>query len=218
VGFDHSASGEAMTTFLLIRHALCDPVGKAIAGRAPGTHLNRTGYAQAEALAARLTALHISGIYSSPLERARETAEPLARRLGLPVIDAAGLNEMDFGDWTGRTLAELAGITEWRDFNTNRSSTRIPNGEIIAEVVARAMEELDRIRLCHGSGQLVAVVSHGDVIRGVLAAVLGTPLDLMQRLVVDPASVSILSYTQGSPRLLLMNSAEDWPQEVILAQ
>jgi probable phosphomutase (TIGR03848 family) len=202
-----------MTTFLLIRHGLCDPVGKAIAGRTLGVHLNVPGRAQAEALAARLSSLPISAIYSSPLERALETAEPLARRLHLRVSSLAGLNEVDFGDWTGLTLAALAEITEWREFNTRRSTTRIPNGEIISEVVARVSEELDRLRRQHES-ELVAVVSHGDVLRGLLSHVLGMPLDLLHRLEVEPASVSALSYAGGAPRLLLMNSTEGWPPDV----
>jgi broad specificity phosphatase PhoE len=202
-----------MTTFLLIRHALCDPVGKAIAGRTPGVHLNVPGLAQAEALATRVGSLPISAIYSSPLERALETAEPLARRLHLRVSPLAGLNEVDFGDWTGLTLAALAEITEWREFNTRRSTTRIPNGEIISEVVARVSEELERLRRQHES-ELVAVVSHGDVLRGLLSHVLGMPLDLLHRLEVEPASVSVLSYAGGAPRLLLMNSTEGWPPEV----
>jgi broad specificity phosphatase PhoE len=202
-----------MTTFLLIRHALCDPVGKAIAGRTPGVHLNVPGLAQAEALATRVGSLPISAIYSSPLERALETAEPLAHRLQVRVSSLAGLNEVDFGDWTGLTLAALAEIPAWREFNMRRSTTRIPNGEIISEVVDRVSEELDRLRRKHES-ELVAVVSHGDVLRGLLSHVLGMPLDLLHRLEVEPASVSVLSYAGGAPRLLLMNSTEGWPSEV----
>lgn len=206
-----------MTTFLLIRHALCDPVGKAIAGRTPGVHLNKPGQAQAEALAARLGSLPISAIYSSPLERALETAEPLARRLRLAVSPLAGLNEVDFGDWTGLTLAALAEVPEWHDFNTHRSRTRIPHGEIMSEVVARASEELDRLRGQHDS-DLVAVVSHGDVLRGLLSHMLGMPSDFLHRLEVEPASVSVLSYDGGVPRLLLMNSTERWPHGVSSAE
>ncbi len=96
-----------MTTFLLIRHGLCDPVGKAIAGRTPGIHLNDIGRAQALALANRLSGLPVAAIRSSPLERALETAQPLANAFGLQVVEDERLNEVDFGDWTGRTLTEL---------------------------------------------------------------------------------------------------------------
>jgi broad specificity phosphatase PhoE len=164
-------------------------------------------------LATRLDSLPISSIYSSPLERAVETAEPLARRLGVKVLPLTGLNEVDFGDWTGLTLVALSEIAGWREFNIHRSTTRIPNGEIMPEVVARASGELDRIRLQHGS-ELVAVVSHGDVLRGLLAHSLGMPLDLLHRLEVDPASVSVLSYNGGAARVLLMNSTEEWSGEV----
>lgn len=207
-----------MTTFILIRHASCDPVGKAIAGRASGVRLNSAGQAQAAELARRLADLPIGAIYSSPLERSLETAAPLAKNLDLPVVIAAGLNEVDFGDWTGRTLAELDGITGWREFNAHRSSARIPNGETMAEVLARAVDALHRIRQSHpGPGQLVAAVSHGDVLRSVIAYHAGITIDLMQRLVIDPASVSILTFRAGTPQLLLLNSTQGWPEEVTSA-
>ena len=205
-----------MTTFLLIRHALCDPVGKAIAGRAPGVHLNAEGRAQAARLAARLASLSISAIYSSPLERAMETAEPLAHQLGLSVVPAAGLNEVDFGDWTGRTLAELDQLPEWRLFNSSRGSTRIPNGETMDEVLTRATGILEDIRKrAAGAGQLVAAISHGDVLRSVLVHSLGASLDLIQRIEIAPASVSVLAFRGGAPRVLLLNWAGRWPEEVI---
>src|SRR5918993_3484461 len=135
-----------MTTFLLIRHALCDPVGISIAGRASGVHLNEAGRQQAAALAGRLGGLPVAAIRSSPLERAMETAEPLAAALGLPVAQDAGLNEVDFGEWTGRTLLELDGLAEWRDFNERRGCARIPGGETMAEVVSRSLATLEQVR------------------------------------------------------------------------
>lgn len=204
-----------MSTFLLIRHALCDPVGKAIAGRGPGVHLNPSGRVQAGALATRLAGLPISAIYSSPLERAQETAEPIARRLGLEVESDPRLNEVDFGDWTGRTLAELDETPGWLAFNTHRSTTRIPGGESMSEVLARALEGLNQIRQCHpASSTLIAVVSHGDVLRSVLAHFAGIPMDHMQRIEISPASVSVLCLLKAAPRLLLLNSTEGWPEEV----
>jgi probable phosphomutase (TIGR03848 family) len=198
-----------VSTFLLIRHALCDPVGKAIAGRAPGVHLNPAGRVQATALATRLAGLPISAIYSSPLERAQETAEPIASRLDLEVESDPRLNEVDFGDWTGRTLAELDGTRGWIAFNTRRSTTRIPGGETMSEVLARALESLNQIRQRHrASGALIAVVSHADVLRSVLAHCVGIPLDHMQRIEISPASVSVLCLLQEAPRLLLLNSTE----------
>lgn len=178
-----------VTEVLLIRHALADPVGRTIAGRAPGVHLNRIGRRQAGALAARLAKLPIAGVYTSPLERAHETAEPVAARLGTPVREAAGLIELDYGAWTGRAIAELDGDPVWRRFNTQRGTTRIPGGETMDEVVARGTEELRRVAEAHPGG-LVAAVTHGDVIRALLAHYGGMPLDAMLRLEVAPASVS----------------------------
>jgi probable phosphomutase (TIGR03848 family) len=200
-----------MTTFLLIRHAHCDPIGRSIAGRAPGVHLNAEGQAAATALGERLSSMAIKAVYSSPLERARETASPLAQRLGLEVQNAPGLIEVDFGEWTGRTLAELHRIPEWNAFNSFRSGTRIPGGENMAEVLARALQEIERIRTGHSaSSDLVAIVSHGDVLRLLIAHYLGIPVDLFQRLEVSPASVSVLSLEPYGPRVLLLNSTEEW--------
>src|SRR5687767_15126552 len=107
-----------MTTFLLVRHALCDPVGCLIAGRQPGVHLNDAGRLQAHRLAERLQPIALEGIYSSPLDRAVETADPIARAKGLPVQVAEGWNEIDFGEWTGRALVDLDPLPEWRRFNS----------------------------------------------------------------------------------------------------
>jgi probable phosphoglycerate mutase len=200
-----------MTTLLLIRHALCDPVGHSIAGRTPGVHLNAAGRIEADALAARLSNLEISAIYSSPLERALETAAPIAARSGLQVVPAPGLLEIDFGDWTGKPLAELDQRPEWRCFNSSRSTTRIPGGEEMAEVLARTLTEVARIRTAHpGPAALVALVSHGDVLRTLLTHFLGIPLDFVHRLEVSPASVSVVALEDG-PRLLLLNSTAGWP-------
>jgi broad specificity phosphatase PhoE len=201
-----------VTTFLLIRHALCDPVGVSIAGRTAGVHLNDAGRRQAAALAGRLGRLPIAAIRSSPLERAVETAEPLAAALNLHVIEDAGLNEVDFGEWTGRTLAELDGLPEWRDFNERRSSTRIPGGETIAEVVSRSLATLEQVRRSPElTGRLVALVSHGDLLRSLVAHCIGMNPDALHRIEVAPASVSILLSEDGNWRLLLLNSTEEWP-------
>jgi probable phosphoglycerate mutase len=205
-----------MTTLLLIRHALCDSVGHSLAGRTPGVHLNATGRAQAAALAERLARVPLAGIYSSPLERTRETAEAIAaRQAGAPGRTVAvevvpELLELDFGDWTGRTLAELDGDERWRAFNRFRSSTRIPGGELIVEVQARAVGALERLIQRHPAAT-VAVVSHGDVLRAMLAYYLGVPLDLMARLTVDPASVSIVRAGHFDAKVQCINLTAGWP-------
>jgi probable phosphomutase (TIGR03848 family) len=208
-----------MTTFLFIRHAMCEPVGHAVAGRAPGVHLNEEGRIQAERLRDRLSAVAVSAIYSSPLERALETAGPIARGHGLSVLPAPGLIEIDFGHWTGRTLTDLDGVPEWKAFNSFRSGTRIPGGENMAEVLTRALSEVDRMARVHSAPDaLVAVVSHGDVLRALIAHFLGISLDLFQRLEVSPASVSVVALEDHGPRVLLLNSTAGWPSPVMSAQ
>jgi probable phosphoglycerate mutase len=192
-----------VTTLLLVRHALCDPVGRSIAGRSPGVLLNAIGRAQAERLTERLAAAPIEALYSSPLERARETARPIAERLGLEIRVAPGLMELDYGDWTGLTLDQVRASTAWKEFNSFRSCARIPGGELMLEVQARAVAELERLRE-HHAGWVIAV-SHGDVIRAAIAHYAGIPLDLMQRLEIGPASVSALSFDAGGVRILRLN-------------
>ena len=208
--FDPSKYLPAMTTFLLIRHALCDPVGRSIAGRAPGIHLNDSGRRQAQRLARTLSATPLSGVYSSPLERAVETARPIAERHGLQVQRVESFNEIDFGSWTGRTLAELDPLPEWARFNASRSRCSTPGGENMAEVLGRVLRELDRLGELHPPPQAVAVVSHGDVLRSLMAHALGMPLDLIHRLEISPASISILETGGSAPRVLLLNSTDDW--------
>jgi broad specificity phosphatase PhoE len=201
-----------MTIFLLVRHALCDPVGRSIAGRQPGIHLNEAGRRQAERLAAWLEPIALDGIYSSPLERALETARAIGVAKGLNVQTAEAWNEIDFGDWTGRALADLDPIPEWQRFNTLRSSATIPGGENMAEVLGRVLRELDRLMALYPApAACVAVVSHGDVLRTLVAYALGIPLDLLQRLEIGPASISVLEVTGQGPRLLLLNGTEEWP-------
>ena len=188
-----------MTTILLIRHAHWEGVGRVLAGREPGIKLSASGAAEAEHLAGALVRLPIAAVYNSPLERARETALPLARRLGLEPTDAPGLLELDFGRWTGREIAALESDPEWQRFNRERGTARIPGGETMAEAVARARGALAELsRYC--PDQLVAAVTHGDIIRGVLTDAFGLPLDRMFQLVVEPASVSVL--VTGSPPLI----------------
>jgi broad specificity phosphatase PhoE len=191
---------------------MCDPVGRSLAGRRPGVHLNLRGKREAERLAEQLSELALSAIYSSPLERAIETAEPIAARHGLVVRIAQGLNEVDFGDWTGKSLAELDPLPEWKRFNTHRSETRIPGGEGIGEVLSRSQAELASMEQVHsGPAALVAVISHGDVLRAIVASALGMSLDRMQRLELAPASVSILSSEEQGQRILQLNQTGDWP-------
>ena len=208
-----------MPSFLLIRHALCDPIGRFIAGRSPGVHLNDHGRVQATELARRLSGLPISTIYSSPLERALETAAPLAATLGLPVIPTEDLQEVDFGDWTSKSLQELHGLPAWTRFNSFRSGSRIPGGESMDEVLSRGLRVVEQISTSASeSNRLVALVSHGDVLRVLLTYYLGVPLDLLFRLELSPASVSVVQIEEHGPRVLLLNFTADWPQSLERAQ
>ena len=196
-----------MATVLLIRHAHWEGVGRVLAGRLKGIRLSPEGVAQARRLADALTGLDLAAVYTSPLERARETAAPLAGARGLALRDEPGLLELDFGRWTGEPIATLEADPEWRRFNEERATARIPGGETMAEAVARAGAALLEISSVWGDG-LVAAVTHGDIIRGLLADALGLPLHRMLQLEVEPASVSLL-VSGPPPRVPLLNWRAD---------
>ena len=197
-----------MTTIFLIRHGDTDYVGRAIAGWMPGVHLNRVGVTQAELLPGRLKRMKLDAIYSSPLERAMETAAPLASAQGLEIVQREALGEIRFGGWTGLTLAELELREDWRRFNTFRSVQRAPDGESMLEVQARMVAELTTIAARH-DGEAIAAFSHGDVIRGALAHYLGVPLDLMHRFEIAPSSISILRLSADCAQVLRLNDTGD---------
>ena len=194
-----------MTTFLLIRHGLTDAVGKTITGRLPGVHLNDTGRKQADELPARLAGWKIDAICSSPLERALETADPLARRLRLKVAVYDALDEVDFGAWSGTTIEQLNQLPEWRLYNTFRSSTRAPGGELATEVQTRMVAVLAGLARQHPE-QTVAAFSHADPIRLALVHFLGMPIDLMHRLEIRPASLSVVRLADWGPQVVSINS------------
>ncbi|MDB6017369.1 MAG: Phosphoglycerate mutase [Pedosphaera sp.] len=193
-----------MTTFYIIRHATNDLVGKVITGRRPGIGLNPEGRRQAEQLAKRLAREPIQIVYSSPRERAVETAVPLAKRLNLDIQISEAFDEIDFGDWTGLTFEQLAPLPKWQRWNSFRGVTRIPGGEMMCEVQTRMVMAIQGLHAEYPE-QTIAVFSHGDPIRATLAYYLGVPLDLLQRIRVDPASVSIITLNEEGPEVLGMN-------------
>ena len=193
-----------MTTFALIRHASHVLLGHTIVGRLPGVQLSARGLREAEALASRLEGWPIQALYSSPLERARATAAAIADRLRLEVQAADELNEIDYGAWTNRTLADVREIPEWRRFNLFRSGSRIPGGESMVEVQERMLRLIERLCCAHPE-QTVALVSHGDVIKAALAYFLGVPLDLFGRIELSPASLSVIRVEPHGPQVLLIN-------------
>lgn len=199
-----------MMNLLLIRHAMNDWVGKKLAGWTPGVHLNQAGSAQADALARQLETLPLAAVYSSPLERALETARPLARVHGLTIQVREAVGELHIGDWTGRALEELGEEKLWSVIQVYPGGARFPGGESMREAQARIVAELDTIRDTHPD-QTVAVVSHSDPIKMAVAHYLGLPLDLFQRLTIDPASVTVFTFTRFGPRLILLNHTGTLP-------
>lgn len=200
-----------MTYLFLIRHGENDWVdtGK-LAGRTADVHLNEKGYKQAEALAERLKNQPISAVYSSPLERCVETAEPLAQALGLTVTGEPGVLEVDYGQWRGAALKELSQKPEWQLVQIYPGGFRFPEGETLREVQNRVVTTLERLRQIH-AGQAIAVFAHGDVIRTALAYYLGTPLDLFQRIHINTASVSLIGFHHFGPHILRMNDTGEFP-------
>lgn len=193
-----------MTTLFLIRHGLTAITGKTLYGRTSGIPLDDRGRSQAEQLAERFASIRLTAIYSSPLERCMQTMEPLGAGQRLEVVPRADLVEMDAGTWTNRSLAQLRRTRLWRDVMERPSQFRFPEGESFAEALARSLAELQAIVVRHPQGR-VAVGSHGDLIRMLVAHHAGAHLDLFQRTVVDPASVSVVRVGHGEPRVLLVN-------------
>jgi len=196
--------GPAPTLILLVRHGATPTTGKILPGRAGGLHLAEKGRVQADVVAARIAAMEKppTAVYASPLERTRETAAPIASALGLRVRTARGLIEADVGDWTEKSLARLYKTKEWP---TVQRWPRFPGGESFTEMSARSMTAV--LGLVHDHpGESVVAVSHADPIKAVVAAAAGVPLDLMQRLVISPCSVSALLFAVGGPAILCVNS------------
>jgi probable phosphomutase (TIGR03848 family) len=194
------------TLVLLVRHGQTPTTGAKLPGRAPGLHLADTGTQQAEAVAERIAGLkQVDAVYASPMERTQETARPIARARKLRVRTHRGLNECDFGEWTGRDLKALMKLPEWQVVQRYPSGFRFPAGESFAEMQTRVTGALAELRGQHPGGVVVAV-SHADPIKAAVADALGTHLDLFQRIVVSPCSVTTISYGHTGPVVLNVNS------------
>lgn len=193
-----------MATLFLIRHGLTGETGKVLYGRAGGISLDERGRAEAERLAERFRSVRLTAIYSSPLERAMQTVEPLASAQRLPITPSEGLVEMDAGTWTGRTLATLRKRVAWKDVQVAPSSFRFPGGESFAEARERVVAEIRRIARRHRRGR-VAIASHGDIVRIALCHFTGAPIDRFQSSVIDTASVSVVYLHGDVPRVMLVN-------------
>jgi probable phosphomutase (TIGR03848 family) len=197
-----------MTTLLLVRHGHTDAAGKRLTGRAPGVHLNELGRRQAERLVERLDGVRIDTIVSSPLERCRETAAPLAKARGRAVDVGRAWIEVGYGEWTGRSISQLRRTKLWRRVMFAPSNVRFPGGESLLEVQGRAVDATLDIAARHARGTVV-VVSHADVIRLLVAHLAGMHVDHIQRLSVDTASITAVSISDGFPRLLTVNDTGD---------
>lgn len=201
------------TTFvLLIRHGENDWVGEnRLAGRTPDVHLNEKGRKQSQRIAKMLAEHPISAVYSSPMERCIETAEPTAAAHGLELMPEPGILEVDYGGWQGGSIKELAKTPEWQLVQHAPSTFRFPEGETLFEVQMRAVNTLQRIQERHPD-QLVTVFSHGDVIRTAVAHYLGTPIDLFQRVVIGTGSISAIAFHGPAARVLFTNYQSELPK------
>jgi probable phosphomutase (TIGR03848 family) len=190
---------------LFVRHGRTPTTGSTLPGRAPGLSLADAGRDQAEAVAGHIAELkRVDAVYASPLERTRETAAPIARARKLRVQRERGLLECDFGEWTGKSLKELMKLPEWRTVQRYPSGFRFPGGESFVEMQARMVSTVSKLVASHPGGVVVAV-SHADPIKAVVAEALGTHLDLFQRIVISPCSVTAVAYGSDGPVVLAVN-------------
>ena len=196
-----------LTTVHFVRHGTTTTTGKVLPGRAKGLHLSDEGRQQAENVAERLRPVKkIDALYVSPLERTRETAAPIASARKLKAVVDRGLLECDFGDWTGAELKDLAKRPEWSTVQRYPSGFRFPNGESFREMQTRITTAVAALCDRHRGGTIVCV-SHADPIKAVVADALGTHLDLFQRIVISPCSVTTIAYGVQGPVVLGVNSA-----------
>jgi probable phosphoglycerate mutase len=203
------AKSNRPTYLLFVRHGMTPTTGKVLPGRAPGLHLSPAGRAEAGEVARRLGSLgSVRALYSSPIERAAETAEQISQVLGLPVEIEPGLNECDVGSWSGATLRTLRNRREWKVLVHHPSGFRFPGGESFIELQARMLSTVERLTTRH-QGEVVVAVSHADPIKVALSGALGCPLDLCQRIVVGPCSTNVVAYGDGQPYVLAVNSFAD---------
>lgn len=198
-----------MTRLVLIRHAPTRETGVRLTGRGPGVSLGADGLDTARRLGERLAPVPLRAVYSSPLERTMETAAAVAAPHRLEPVPHEGLLEIDYGDWTGRTLRSLSRLKAWATVVHTPSRMRFPNGETMLEAATRVVTACEDIAARHRE-KTVALVTHADVIKLVTSHILGQPLDLYQRIAVAPASATVIDLpTDGPPRLVAQNTNGD---------
>lgn len=197
------------TLVVMVRHGQTSSTGTVLPGRAKGLDLADSGRAQAEAAARRIATLaKVAAVYASPLERTRQTAAPIAKALGLRVRVAKGLLECEFGEWTGRKLSELNKLPEWKMVQGAPSQFRFPGGESFVEMQLRIVGQIEQLVAAH-PGQTIVCVSHADPIKAAVAHYSGIHLDLFQRTVISPCSITPVLLGMGTPVVLAVNSTGD---------
>jgi probable phosphoglycerate mutase len=204
MGAGENGTPPRSTRLVLARHAVTAQTGPVLSGRMPGIALSEKGREQAVALGARLAALPIAVVYASPIERTTETAAAIASRCGLEVLPLPGVLEADYGDWTGQKISDLTTTDLWKVVQRTPSRASFPGGESIALMQARVVTALDEVVARH-TGELIVVVSHADPIKAAIAHYTGVHLDLFQRIVVSPASVSVFEFGATNVALLKSN-------------
>jgi probable phosphomutase (TIGR03848 family) len=207
-GAAESPGARAVTTLLLVRHAVTHQTGPMLSGRTPGIDLSEAGRAQAEAVGRRLAGLPVVAVYASPIERTTQTAQAIAAHHDLEVRPLPGVIEADYGDWTGGKLADLAKTDLWKTVQLAPSRASFPGGESLAGMQARMVAALERVA-ADDAGALIVVVSHADPIKAAIAHFTGVHLDLFQRIVVSPASVTALALSSYGAALVKCNDTGD---------
>jgi len=197
-------------TVVLVRHGRSSAnTAGILAGRTPGVNLDDHGRGQASQVAERLAGARFDRLISSPLERCLQTVTPFSTATGLDIEVEERFVEVDYGDWAGRSLADLATEPLWRTVQQHASAAVFPGGEGLAAVSARAAAAIRDVRCAAEKDQTVLICSHGDVIKSILADALGMHLDAFQRLVVAPASISVIRYTPFRPFVERINDTGD---------
>ena len=200
-----------MTTLVLVRHATTAATGHRLGGWTPGVHLDAGGREQAAATARELAEAPLTAVYASPLERTMETARAIARPHDLRVRRRKGVGEVDYGDWTDQPLDRLRRRKLWATIQATPSRVTFPGGESIRGAQARAVDTVEQLAGEH-PGEHIAVVSHADIIKAVLAHLRGMPLDYFLRLVIGPASMSVVQLPpDGAPAVLACNTTAQPP-------
>jgi probable phosphomutase (TIGR03848 family) len=194
-----------MPTLILARHGETDVIGKRLTGRITGIHLNANGRVQANTIAEKLKGTKIGAIFSSPMERAIETARPLSEASGIPISSNSGLTEINFGAWQGRQYKQLQKLKLWGTIHTTPSTVTFPAGESFVSAQQRIVASLEEIASAMGEKDIAICFSHCDPIRLALAYFLNMALDDFQRLSVEPGSISLVTFINGKPHLGQIN-------------